>query len=50
MKEEPPLDTKCKDKFLVQAVAITGDMEYSNITSIVCPQRLLSVRCVDIFF
>jgi len=34
MKEEPPLDTKCKDKFLVQAVAITGDMEYSNITSI----------------
>jgi len=34
MKEEPPLDIKCKDKFLVQAVAITGDMEYSNITSI----------------
>lgn len=36
MKEDPPLDAKCKDKFLVQSVAITGDYEYSNIASIVC--------------
>lgn len=36
MKEEPPLDAKCKDKFLVQSVAITGDMEFQNVTSIVC--------------
>ncbi|KAL1977946.1 hypothetical protein VTN31DRAFT_805 [Thermomyces dupontii] len=34
MKEDPPLDAKCKDKFLVQSVAITGDYEYSNIASI----------------
>ncbi|KAL2223404.1 MSP domain protein [Thermoascus aurantiacus ATCC 26904] len=34
MKEEPPLDAKCKDKFLVQSVAITGDMEFQNVTSI----------------
>ncbi|KAL1968805.1 hypothetical protein VTN77DRAFT_1166 [Rasamsonia byssochlamydoides] len=34
MKEDPPLDAKCKDKFLVQSVAITGDLEFSNITSI----------------
>lgn len=36
MKEEPPLDAKCKDKFLVQTVAVTGDMEFANVTSIVC--------------
>lgn len=36
MKEEPTLDTKCKDKFLVQSVAVTRDMEYGNVTSIVC--------------
>ena len=36
MKEEPAADQKCKDKFLVQSVAVTGgDMEYSNVTSIV---------------
>ncbi|KAG9306441.1 hypothetical protein G9A89_003551 [Geosiphon pyriformis] len=27
MKEDPPLDYKCKDKFLVQSVAITPDRE-----------------------
>lgn len=43
MKEDPPLDAKCKDKFLVQSVAITGDLEYSNITSIVRP-HVASVR------
>lgn len=36
MKEEPAPDAKCKDKFLVQSVAVTRDMEYSNVTSIVC--------------
>lgn len=36
MKEEPAPDAKCKDKFLVQSVAVTGDMEYANVTSIVC--------------
>lgn len=35
MKEDPPADAKCKDKFLVQSVAITGDLEFSNVTSIV---------------
>ena len=27
MKEEPAADFKCKDKFLVQSVAITADRE-----------------------
>ncbi|KAI0386610.1 VAMP-associated protein [Hypomontagnella monticulosa] len=34
MKQEPPPDTKCRDKFLVQSVAITGDKEFSNLASI----------------
>ncbi|KAG2024556.1 hypothetical protein GB937_003748 [Aspergillus fischeri] len=34
MKEEPAPDAKCKDKFLVQTVAVTGDMEFSNVSSI----------------
>lgn len=35
MKEEPATDAKCKDKFLVQSVAVTKDMEFANVTSIV---------------
>ncbi|KAI0024183.1 VAMP-associated protein [Xylariomycetidae sp. FL0641] len=34
MKQEPPPDTKCRDKFLVQSVAITGDKEFSNLAAI----------------
>ena len=35
MKEEPPLDTRCKDKFLVLSVVVTADKDFSNIASIV---------------
>lgn len=35
MKQEPPLDAKCRDKFLVQSVAVTADKEFANIASIV---------------
>lgn len=28
MKVEPPLDAKCRDKFLVQSVEITPDKEF----------------------
>ncbi|KAI1958640.1 phosphatidylinositol-binding protein scs2 [Ophidiomyces ophidiicola] len=34
MKDEPPLDTKCRDKFLVQSVAVSADKEFSNVTAI----------------
>ncbi|KKK14677.1 hypothetical protein P175DRAFT_0106956 [Aspergillus ochraceoroseus IBT 24754] len=34
MKEQPAPDAKCKDKFLVQTVAVTKDMEFANVTSI----------------
>nr|XP_036589710.1 integral er membrane protein [Colletotrichum truncatum]KAF6801715.1 integral er membrane protein [Colletotrichum truncatum] len=34
MKAEPPLDTKCRDKFLVQSVPITADKEFASIANI----------------
>ena len=37
MKDEPAEDAKCKDKFLVQTVSVTRDMEFANVTSIVSP-------------
>jgi len=30
MKEDPPPDAKCRDKFLVQTIAITADKEFSS--------------------
>jgi hypothetical protein len=35
MKTEPPADAKCRDKFLVQSVAITGDKVFDNVQQIV---------------
>ena len=35
MKEDPPLDAKCRDKFLVQSVAVSADKEFTNVASIV---------------
>jgi len=34
MKQEPPVDAKCRDKFLVQSVAVTPDKEFTNVGSI----------------
>ncbi|CAZ79250.1 unnamed protein product [Tuber melanosporum] len=34
MKEDPPADYKCRDKFLVQSVAITADKEYNTVGQI----------------
>lgn len=34
MKQEPPADFKCRDKFLVQSVAVTPDKEFQNIGAI----------------
>lgn len=35
MKEDPPLDAKCRDKFLVQSVIIPADKDSGNATNIV---------------
>jgi hypothetical protein len=35
MKEDPPPDAKCRDKFLVQSVLITADKEFTNVGSLV---------------
>lgn len=42
MKQDPPLDTKCKDKFLVQSVIISGDLEFSNVQTIVSVLAMLT--------
>ncbi|CCC12345.1 hypothetical protein SMACR_05523 [Sordaria macrospora] len=34
MKQEPPSDARCRDKFLVQSVTITGDKEFTNVAQI----------------
>ncbi|RFU25319.1 hypothetical protein B7463_g11016, partial [Scytalidium lignicola] len=34
MKQEPPPDFKCRDKFLVQSVAVTPDKEFQNIGAV----------------
>ncbi|KAK4179904.1 PapD-like protein [Triangularia setosa] len=34
MKQEPPADAKCRDKFLVQSVIITGDKDFTNVQQI----------------
>ncbi|KAF2269211.1 MSP domain-containing protein [Lojkania enalia] len=34
MKEDPPLEAKCRDKFLVQSVAVSADKEFTNVASI----------------
>jgi hypothetical protein len=44
MKQEPPLDAKCRDKFLVQSVAVTADKEFVNVGSIV---RIAKIWCLD---
>lgn len=36
MKQEPPIDARCRDKFLVQSVTITGDKEFTGVPQIVC--------------
>ncbi|KAI5283887.1 phosphatidylinositol-binding protein scs2, partial [Ascosphaera acerosa] len=34
MKEEPPLDQRCRDKFLVQSVAVPADKDFANVSAI----------------
>lgn len=34
MKADPPLDAKCRDKFLVQSVVITPDKEFTAVASV----------------
>ena len=35
MKEEPPLSSKCKDKFLIQSTLITSEKETKDLQDIV---------------
>ena len=45
MREDPPPDARCRDKFLVQSVAITPDRDVGGITAIVSrPCRVPDAR------
>jgi len=50
MKEDPPQEPKCRDKFLVQSVLVTADKEFTNVGSLVCDFHHLHVtletKCV----
>lgn len=35
MREDPPPDARCRDKFLVQSIAITPERDLGSITAIV---------------
>lgn len=36
MKEEPPLNAKCKDKFLIQSTLLTPEKEGQDIVRVKC--------------
>ena len=47
MKEDPPLDARCRDKFLVQSVAIAPEQELPNITAIVSNLVICFGHCTN---
>jgi hypothetical protein len=40
MKQDPPPDARCRDKFLVQSAPITAEKEFASIANVVWVQRL----------
>ncbi len=49
LKEEPPLSTKCKDKFLIQSTIITPDKETLPLADIVCISSVITHHLVNLF-
>jgi hypothetical protein len=49
MKEEPPLNGKCKDKFLIQSTIITPEKENMTLHELVGVSNICcSCTCVDV--
>lgn len=46
MKADPPLDSRCRDKFLVQSAAISADKDFSNIATIVRSSHTQKFNCL----
>lgn len=44
MKQDPAPDVKCRDKFLVQSVPISSELEFSNVQTIVRPPSRAHVQ------
>jgi hypothetical protein len=50
MKEDPPPDAKCRDKFLVQSVLVTADKEFTNVGSLVCKLLATAISIANVAF
>ena len=48
MREDPPPDARCRDKFLVQSVAITPERDMGNVTAIVSQTSHMSRHMLTI--
>ena len=49
MKEEPPLNSKCKDKFLIQSTFITPEKENMSLHDLVRVSSLCDLHsCADV--
>ena len=46
MREDPPPDARCRDKFLVQSVAITPERDLGNVTAIVSQGFMRALGCL----
>jgi len=44
MKEEPPLNAKCKDKFLIQSMLIPPEKATISLYELVCPSWMALPR------
>src|ERR1700678_2504679 len=50
LKEDPPLNTKCKDKFLIQSTIITPENEALPVQAIVRSHHPWRIRWYSYFF
>ena len=47
MREDPPPDARCRDKFLVQSIAITSERDLGGTTAIVSHNSEKPWRCTN---
>ena len=47
MREDPPPDARCRDKFLVQSIAITPERDLGTVTAIVSQYAIFGAAGAD---
>lgn len=48
MREDPPPEARCRDKFLVQSIAITPEREMPNVAAIVSHPLIIRYSALTI--